>query len=331
MTRSTKIAGAGAGAAAAVAALLVFGAAAPANAAPGGPPPAGSTLEGPVKLIGGGHEADAEHIPLGFYTPTAGGDVSVRSTGTESATMPGLNATGPIQIGNYCVTRTVTPIDKRRVQWQTCNGGAQQQWTLQQVTLPNADNNAYPYRFMVPGETNWGLGLQRTVGVYNNGQLMTQTIDFVVGSPGGAGTEMVGVYSWDGVTGDAADVVDVVIGSPADGSTVTTATPTVSGTGEPGATVTVTDGAGNTLGTATVDANGNWSVPVTSPLPEGPNTVTATQDANGETSTATSSFTVAAEGPAVPLVDPLLAGGLGVAGLALAGAGFLSRRKTAAE
>ena len=48
------------------------------------------------------------------------------------------------------------------------------------------------------------------------------------------------------------------ITSPASGATVNDTTPTISGTGLPGATVTVTEG-GNVVCTAIVRANGTWS------------------------------------------------------------------------
>ena len=82
------------------------------------------------------------------------------------------------------------------------------------------------------------------------------------------------------------------ITSPAVGSTTTDSTPAISGTGTPGATVTVKEGA-TVLCLAIVAANGTWSCSPTSPLTAGPHTVTATQSLNGQTSTAdTTTFTV---------------------------------------
>ncbi|MFP3607819.1 Ig-like domain-containing protein, partial [Paraburkholderia sp. SIMBA_053] len=49
-----------------------------------------------------------------------------------------------------------------------------------------------------------------------------------------------------------------VIPGPADGAVVTDATPTFSGTGDDGDTITVTDGDGNVLCTTTV-VDGEWS------------------------------------------------------------------------
>jgi hypothetical protein len=65
-----------------------------------------------------------------------------------------------------------------------------------------------------------------------------------------------------------------VISAPVAGSTVNTATPTVSGTGEPGDTIAIKEGA-VTLCTATVNAAGNWSC-TSSALLDGAHSVTAT-------------------------------------------------------
>ncbi|MFX5956656.1 Ig-like domain-containing protein, partial [Acinetobacter baumannii] len=44
---------------------------------------------------------------------------------------------------------------------------------------------------------------------------------------------------------------------------------TLSGTAEPGATVTLTDGTGHTIGQVPADGSGNWSCPPTTPGPNG--------------------------------------------------------------
>jgi uncharacterized repeat protein (TIGR01451 family) len=81
--------------------------------------------------------------------------------------------------------------------------------------------------------------------------------------------------------------------APATGSTVSTSTPTFSGTGEPGATVTVkVDGA--TVCTATVNGSGSWSCTASSAIPDGPHTATATEASSGSpaSTAATSGFTI---------------------------------------
>ena len=80
---------------------------------------------------------------------------------------------------------------------------------------------------------------------------------------------------------DSATTVTLV--TPANGSTTTDTTPTISGTGEPGATVRVTVD-GTQVGTATVAGNGSWSFTPIVPLADGSHTVSvAAQDAQGNT------------------------------------------------
>ncbi|TSC22940.1 DUF4215 domain-containing protein [Corallococcus sp. Z5C101001] len=68
-----------------------------------------------------------------------------------------------------------------------------------------------------------------------------------------------------------------VIAGPTANSTVNTATPAISGTGQPGSQVTVREGT-TVLCTATVDAAGAWSCVPTAPLAQGPHAVTATAE-----------------------------------------------------
>ncbi|AMP16348.1 bacterial Ig-like domain family protein [Collimonas pratensis] len=78
--------------------------------------------------------------------------------------------------------------------------------------------------------------------------------------------------------------------------------PLISGTGERGATIHVTDmTTGAVLGTAIVDADGNWRLPVTTALPEGTNALSAYQvDQAGNTSTASPLYTVIVDTIALP-------------------------------
>jgi|GEM_PF-366839 len=84
----------------------------------------------------------------------------------------------------------------------------------------------------------------------------------------------------------------VSVTTPAEGAVLTNGVVTYTGTGEPGAMVTVTvDGA--VVGTVQVPANGIWSVPVAAPLADGPHSVTATAtDALNNTATDTNAFVV---------------------------------------
>jgi hypothetical protein len=96
-----------------------------------------------------------------------------------------------------------------------------------------------------------------------------------------------------------------VITGPADGSTITDTTPTITGTGEPGAEVEVTID-GDVIGTATVTPEGIWTLDATEPLADGVHDVEATQtDPAGNTSPADAvSFTLdSAAEPTAPVIE----------------------------
>ena len=96
------------------------------------------------------------------------------------------------------------------------------------------------------------------------------------------------------------------ITSPSAGSSTNGPTPTFTGTGEPGATVTVTDGTSTTACTATVAGDGTWACTPTTPATDGPQHYTVTQtDPNGNTSgTTTITVTVDTGPPGSPSVNP---------------------------
>ncbi|HDP3963022.1 TPA: BapA prefix-like domain-containing protein [Pseudomonas aeruginosa] len=77
----------------------------------------------------------------------------------------------------------------------------------------------------------------------------------------------------------------------------------LSGTAEPGSSVTLTDGNGNPIGQTTADANGNWSFTPSTPLPDGTVVNVVARDAAGNSSPP-ASVTVDAVAPAAPTVDP---------------------------
>jgi hypothetical protein len=91
------------------------------------------------------------------------------------------------------------------------------------------------------------------------------------------------------LTWNASDVPAPTIEKPADGDKTNDNTPEISGTGEPGNKVTVTEDGKPIPGCVDVlvDEHGNWSCTPTTPFPDGPHTIEATQtDPNGTTSPA---------------------------------------------
>jgi hypothetical protein len=100
------------------------------------------------------------------------------------------------------------------------------------------------------------------------------------------------------------------ITSPVAGSTTGDNTPTISGTAEPGSTVTVSEG-GNPLCTALVDpVTGAWSCEPATPLADGPHTITATatDPAGNESAPTLRTFTVDTTPPAPPAITSPAAG-----------------------
>ena len=85
--------------------------------------------------------------------------------------------------------------------------------------------------------------------------------------------------------------------------------PTVTGTGEPGTTITLYSG-NTVIGTGPVDADGNWSITPAAPLADGGHVFTATAtDATGNVSTSVSnswSITIDATAPQTPVVTQLV-------------------------
>lgn len=102
----------------------------------------------------------------------------------------------------------------------------------------------------------------------------------------------------------ATPVTAVSIASPADGETVTVARPVFSGTGHPGATVSVRGSSGKVLAVATVDDTGTWSATSTIELGNGAYVGTVEQAFGTSTTTDTFRYTVARtpDVPSVPFV-----------------------------
>ncbi|WP_139320435.1 Ig-like domain-containing protein [Saccharomonospora sp. CUA-673] len=132
------------------------------------------------------------------------------------------------------------------------------------------------------------------------------TIDVIQTDPAGNESPPASIE----ITVDTEPPAAPTITGPSPGSTVGD-TPTITGTGEPGAQVSVIID-GEEVGTTTVDENGNWSFTPSQPLPEGEHTVSATQtDPAGNTSPPSDEvpFTVDATAPDPPVVTSPQDGG----------------------
>ncbi len=89
-------------------------------------------------------------------------------------------------------------------------------------------------------------------------------------------------------------------------NSVPTTNPTLSGIGEPGASIEITQvGRSTILGRGTVDSLGNWTVTLTTPLPQGSSTVVAyalDAQANKGPASVAFSFVVVSIGPVAPVI-----------------------------
>ncbi|MCP3423565.1 Ig-like domain-containing protein [Nocardioides pinisoli] len=104
----------------------------------------------------------------------------------------------------------------------------------------------------------------------------------------------------DSVTFEIDTATTVTIVTPADGSTTDDTTPTITGTGEAGATIEVTEN-GIPVCQTTVGPQGGWSCTPTLPLLPGDHTLTATAtDEAGNTDTDTVTITIDLEGGGEP-------------------------------
>lgn len=143
-----------------------------------------------------------------------------------------------------------------------------------------------------------------------NGQVIAQ----VPVSPGGTWSYTPSTPLPDGVT---LSVVAVDAAGNRSGTTTVTVDSTppaapvvnpsngssISGTAEPGSTVTVTDGSNNPVGQTTTDGQGNWSITPTTPLPNGSTVTVVATDAAGNPSNGTSTV-VDSSAPSTPVVNP---------------------------
>ncbi|MBD3798200.1 MAG: hemagglutinin, partial [Campylobacterales bacterium] len=119
----------------------------------------------------------------------------------------------------------------------------------------------------------------------------------------------------DSITALLTDDVDPIKGEITDGSVTNDTKPTISGTTEPGATVTIRDGT-TVLGTVTADNNGNYTFTPTTELGEGAHSVTATAaDAAGNSvSSATTDFTIQTSASDAAVAITGIADDTGIAG-----------------
>ncbi|MBO9723066.1 MAG: BapA prefix-like domain-containing protein [Novosphingobium sp.] len=108
------------------------------------------------------------------------------------------------------------------------------------------------------------------------------------------------------VVGSVTDGVDPVEGALTNGDATNDPQPLLSGTAEPGSTVTIYNN-GIQIGTASVSGTGAWTFRIPAPLEDGPHSLTTTTTGtNGNVSLPSPAFelTVDTQPPAAPVVNP---------------------------
>lgn len=284
----------------------------------------GSTIPGPISTISGTGEAGATITNLtnnGTAVSCLTAAITVASNGTWTCTLlaaisqPGtytLSATQTDSVGNVSVAGTTTfTIPKPPP-------------AAPVITSP-LDGSTVASVQAISGTGEPGA----TIAVYVDGSVVTCFNAPVTVGAGGAwsctltadvtatGTHTIGAEQTDaqnqtspratiGVNIDSSAPATPVITSPVPASTIPGPVAQVTGTGEPGATVTVSaPGARTCTTTVTVAADGTWTCQLTSSITaDGTYAVTATQtDAVGQVSpAATSTFAIDTTPPAAPVI-----------------------------
>jgi hypothetical protein len=231
---------------------------------------------------------DSGVLPEGDYTVSATATDSTGNTATAGPVAFTVDTTAPAApVITSPADGSVTSDDTPPI------SGTGEPGATVEVTVVDAGGTSTTYETVVDGNGNWTV--VPTTPLADGDATITATQTDAAGNTSPASDPVT-------VTIDTTAPDAPVITSPADGSKTTDTTPVVGGTGEPGATVTVSVD-GEVVGDATVGSDGTWTLPLTDPLSGGDHTVTATQtDPAGNTSDpASNTFTVDA-GVAPPVI-----------------------------
>ena len=160
---------------------------------------------------------------------------------------------------------------------------------------------------------NAGTANERTVNVTadaNGNWTFTPTNDLPTGANtiDATATDAAGNQTIDSVSFTVSASADVAINTPGDGTATNDTTPDVTGTGEPGQTVSIVIDAGTPTeetATVTVEPDGSWSYTPMTALVEGEHTVDVSQTGSGGMmSSDTVTFEVDTTPPSVRITDP---------------------------
>ncbi|MGU0848362.1 Ig-like domain-containing protein, partial [Pseudomonas aeruginosa] len=247
-------------------------------------PSNGTTLSGTAEPGSSVTLTDGNGNPIGQVTADGSGNWSFTpSTPLADGTVVNATATDPAGNTSGQGSTTVDGVAPATPTVNLSNGSSLSGTAEPGSTVILTDGNGNPIaEVTADGSGNWTYTPSTPIA---NGTVVNVVAQDAAGnsSPGAS------------VTVDSQAPAAPVL-NPSNGSTL-------SGTAEPGATVTLTDGNGNPIGQVTADGSGNWSFTPTTPLPNGTVVNATATDASGNTS-AGSSVTVDSVAPATPVINP---------------------------
>ncbi|MCL7714725.1 BapA prefix-like domain-containing protein [Stenotrophomonas sp. CPCC 101365] len=247
-------------------------------------PSNGTTLSGTAEAGAKVRLTDGNGNPIGETTADGSGNWSFTpGTPLANGTVATATATDPAGNTSAPASTTVDAIAPTTPTVNLSNGSSLSGTAEPGSTVILTDGNGNPIaEVTADGSGNWTYTPSTPIA---NGTVVNVVAQDAAGnsSPGAS------------VTVDSQAPAAPVL-NPSNGTTL-------SGTAEPGATVTLTDGNGNPIGQVTADGSGNWSFTPGTPLPNGTVVNATASDPTGNTS-APASTTVDSVAPAAPVVNP---------------------------
>ncbi|MCO2677619.1 Ig-like domain repeat protein, partial [Pseudomonas aeruginosa] len=247
-------------------------------------PSNGTTLSGTAEPGSSVTLTDGNGNPIGQVTADGSGNWSFTpSTPLADGTVVNATATDPAGNTGGQGSTTVDAIAPATPTVNLSNGSSLSGTAEPGSTVILTDGNGNPIaEVTADGSGNWTYTPSTPIA---NGTVVNVVAQDAAGnsSPGAS------------VTVDSQAPAAPVL-NPSNGTTL-------SGTAEPGATVTLTDGNGNPIGQVTADGSGNWSFTPGTPLANGTVVNATASDPTGNTS-APASTTVDSVAPAAPVVNP---------------------------
>jgi len=201
----------------------------------------------------------------------------------EQWSFPSLGTSGPVQSGESCLTARGSTFNVGL----RCDGSEAQAWRFAPVSGGTGlESVKYPSLFV-----SYSSYLYH--GLHYSVQAMLGPAQASVILPDGK-------VPGDG--GPVDPIADPSISSPVNNSTINDAQPTITGSGEVGAKLKLTDDAtGATVGEATIGSDGGWRIQYAQPIAEGTYNLTATQTHEGSTLQASVRFTYKKDAVVEPL------------------------------